>query len=151
VVQRIVGGVEPPGPVAPVTYLGEHQPVRGDIGLGQPWRDPPQPCIDGVVITPGHRNQAEWRSDGEALPDGVLAIGAVADGVDGNQVRLPDLGHRAARAQRRVQKGERIAAAIQQRELRSQPVYQPEQSAAQRVAAIFAPGHPVLLFEFGQH
>jgi len=86
-----------------------------------------------------------------AIADGVLTIGAVADRVDGDQVCLADLGHGATRAQGGVQESECVTATVQQRELRSQPMHQPEQSGAQRVTAIVVPDNPGAPLEFGQH
>ena len=110
-----------------------------------------QPGLDETLVAPGHRDQTERRIDGEALADGMLAVGAVADRVDGRQVPVADLRHRAARTERVVQEAQRIAPAVQQRELHPQAVDQTEQAAAQHVAAVLAPRHPGAPFQFGQH
>lgn len=87
----------------------------------------------------------------EALADGVLAVGAMADSVDSGQVAVADLRHRAPRAKRPVQEGEGAAPAVQQWELPPQAVNQPEQTAAQAKAAVLSPSHPRAPFQLGEH
>src|SRR5271166_4789810 len=131
-----MGVVEPPCAIAAGADIGEHPLMLGDFGAGEPRCDPVQPGPDEIVVAPGHRDQPEWWVDGEALADGVLAVGAMADSVDSGQVAVADLRHRAPRAKRPVQEGEGVAPAVQQWELPPQAVNQPEQTAAQAKAAV---------------
>ena len=103
----------------------------GDLGAGQPRHNTMQPGLNGIVIAPGHRDEAERRVDGEALADGMFAVCAVTDSVDSGQMPATDLRHRAAGAEGVVQEAQCSAPAVEQRELRPQTVDQREQAAAQ--------------------
>ncbi|WP_231975913.1 MarR family transcriptional regulator, partial [Mycobacterium sp. E2462] len=91
VVQRPVAVVEAPRAVTPGPDVGEDPLVVGDLVAGQAGQHPVQPGTDELVVAPRHGDQPERRVDGEALADGVLAIGAVADRVDRDQVPAADL------------------------------------------------------------
>jgi len=108
-------------------------------------RDSAQPVVYGGVIAPGHRDKSERWVDRKPLPDGMFPIGVVAYRIDGNQVLVSDLRHRASRPKALVQRRKGIAAAVEERELRPQAVHEPEQAAAQSITAVVAPRDPPAL------
>ena len=81
----------------------------------------------------------------------MFPIGVVAYRIDGDQVLVSDLRHRASRPKALVQRRKGIAAAVEERELRPQAVHEPEQAAAQSVTAVVAPSDPPALLQFGEH
>ena len=147
-----VRGVEPPGPVAAFPDLGEYPPMRRDVGVGQSRRSPdgasrrspprharPSPPVRTAARSgSAGRPRARHRCRGLRRRRWSSAARPILD-IEQPAPRVP-------RSKLSVSRP-----AVQQRELRPQPVHQPEQSAAQRVAAIVATGHPAAAFEFGQH